>query len=213
MPWRGWISPIGSVILAVGKPSSRPRFSPCSTMPSTVHACPSSAWTFSGSPARKACRIAVDEALSSKASTFSTIVTPKPNARPREESLAASPIRPRPKRKSNPTATCAAPSPSAITSRANASSVIPAMSALNGNSNTACAPIFKRAALRRSGVKIRKGGSSGLNSARGGGSNVAIPKLLPDARAASITALCPAWIPSKLPSAMARPRAASGIFR
>ena len=97
------------VRFAVGKPSSRPRAAPCTTMPDTVGVWPSSSVACRTSPSASSSRIQVDDTRRPPSGvTSSTTSTVNPNVAPRSMSRSTSPAPRAPYRKSRPTSTALA---------------------------------------------------------------------------------------------------------
>jgi len=91
----------------------------------------------------------------------STAVTPKPNSSPSRPSEAASPMRPRPKRKSAPTQTWRAPKQSRSSFSAKSRSVDWESAASKPTSNTSSTPSSASALARCAALCRRKGGALG----------------------------------------------------
>ena len=155
-------------MFAVGKPNSRPRFSPCTTGPSTRCQWPNIAAAARGLPSLRALRILVeDTAAPVSPCKISATTTSKPNSAPKSLSVATSPARPLPKQKSAPTTTRDRPRPSARTNWANSRAVRPDRSVLKLSSNSVSTPSFASRLARAVADISRKGGASGKKTSRG----------------------------------------------
>ena len=143
-------------MLAVGKPSVRPRSSPCSTRPSTAKGWPSSRAASSGLARlqrgadrrwRKSCRRRCRDRVEHRRRRSLP-------SRPYRTSSAASPARPLPKRKSAPTTTQPASSPFSSTSKTKSCGPRFAISSSKASANIASTPSAAiRRALARNGVR------------------------------------------------------------
>ena len=178
-------------MFAVGNPSSRPRFSPCWTAPSSLCQWPNIAAASCGRPSLSAVRIAVEETCAPFVARSGAMLTPNPIFSPKCKRSSAVPARALPKQKSWPITTCVKPRPSLITSRANCSGVKAARLSLNGSSYRYSTPSLVNLFCRATGLIRRKAGVCGAKYARGCGSNVSTPSgafaLLAAVRAMSIT--------------------------
>ena len=103
----------------------------------------------------------VKKAAENIAAQAKKAVTPKPNSSPSRVSEAASPIRPRPKRKSAPTQTWRAPKQSRSSFSAKSRSLDWESAASKPTSNTSSTPSSASALARCAALCRRKGGALG----------------------------------------------------
>ena len=203
--------------MAVGQPSSWPRPSPRSTLPAMANGRVNSRVAVPGSAARRASRMRLELTGSPSRLTGATVSASMPCALPSARSTFALPARPRPKVKSSPVTTAAAPICWPSTSPTKSSAVVAASLAPNSNTSMASAPAAANRAWRWLRLVSRKGGTSGLKCLTGCGSKVATMtgrhSCAPRCTARPTTAWWPRWKPSKLPSATTAPRRGSGTGR
>src|SRR5467141_1814738 len=193
-----------NTILAVGNPRARPSFAPCATRPLRVYGCPSRRSARRRSPAPSAPRTAELETRSPSNSTSGIAAS---------SSVAKSPARRAPKRKSRPTSSQRVPSPRSSTSSTKRSAASDAKRASKRTMCTRLMPVVaKSSSLSRRRVR-RAGAASREKNSRGCGSKVRTQEASFNSRAfaatRSMSARWPRCTPSKLPMVSAhRPRVA-----
>ena len=158
--------------LAVGKPSSRPRWSPRTTTPRTVTGRPSASAAPATSPAARQVRTYVDDHTCGPPSSGTPSVDEVALSAPAAVRVATSPAARWPNRKLAPTTTAPACSSVDQDRSTNSSGDQPAISRVNGRTSTASAPASPSSAARSSIVVSVTGACSGRSTAIGCGSNV-----------------------------------------
>ncbi|MCY1438630.1 hypothetical protein D9M71_548380 [compost metagenome] len=159
-------------IFAVGEPSWRPSFCPCSTQPLRLYARPSSRSAVCRSPAASTSRT---RELLTRMPSITTVVaasTVKPSDSPALARKSKSPERSQPKRKSSPTSRWRTFSPSTSTWWTNSAAESSRKRRLNGRQRTKSTPCSRSSSsFSRSRVR-RTGAASGAKNSRGCGSKI-----------------------------------------
>ena len=202
-----------SLRLAVGKPSSRPRFSPCTTSPEVNQGAPRSSAASTTLPRLSAVRTAPEETGRPSSSSGGTMSTVKPSRAPCSARYAGEPARFWPKWKSKPIAAPPMPRLPTRMRETKSSAEVDASAASKRMMMAPSSPVAARSrSLSRSEESWNRA-SCGRKKARGCGVKVSAAVLRPSwsarARAAPITARWPRCTPSKLPIATTASTSAS----